>query len=85
MTTQIFLGNGETSEQEIFEIELALERALDLISGLQQPQRWDHEPTPKELLEYAEMNREMRRVLDEKAAWIYTRLTGKEIKVVELV
>jgi hypothetical protein len=45
----IFLGNGDESKAAAAHLHKRLDEALMELSGMQQPPRWDHEPTADDL------------------------------------
>lgn len=77
MKGQIFMGNGVHSMADSYQLHHKLERALNIISGLQQPPR----STSGEQAACEEAERWMAESdLESLARQIYEALTGNEIQ-----
>lgn len=74
---QIFLGNGERSQEEIDALYEGLEIALEILGGLQQPDHPESEMHAELLAKYRKIDEESLEII---AADIYCALTGKEPK-----
>ena len=73
---QIFMGNGEHSAAECYDLHRKLEKALSLISALQQPPRSNTEETA---MEQALWMDEAQFDIETIAEFIYEKLTGNSL------